>query len=181
MGEHSNTPELQSLLDREAIRECLYRYCRGIDRLDEEALRDVYWLDATDRHGPYSGTATGFIDWAIAKLADSGRMVHMIGNISIALRGDIAAVESYFHAVQEDRNAEDHKRELVIHGRYVDRFEKRSGSWRIAARTVVYDWIKESLISDQTDAERFGEARRPLGGRKPDDPIYVLLGQLNRD
>ena len=29
---------LRDLLDREAIRECLYRYCRGIDRLDEAGL-----------------------------------------------------------------------------------------------------------------------------------------------
>uniref|UniRef100_UPI001952E840 nuclear transport factor 2 family protein n=1 Tax=Stenotrophomonas maltophilia TaxID=40324 RepID=UPI001952E840 len=57
-------PALQALLDKDAIRECLYRYCRGIDRQDEDALRASYWPDATDRHGPYSGSADGFIAWA---------------------------------------------------------------------------------------------------------------------
>ena len=78
--------QVQALADREAIRECLYRYCRGIDRLDEAALRSAYWPDATDRHGPYQGSAAGFIDWALAKLQGGGRLVHFLGNILIELR-----------------------------------------------------------------------------------------------
>ena len=51
MSEPQTLPAaLQSLLDREAIRDCLLRYCRGIDRCDEEALRSAYWEDATDCH-----------------------------------------------------------------------------------------------------------------------------------
>ena len=42
----NNEAAMQELVDREAIRECLYRYCRGIDRLDEAALRSSYWPDA---------------------------------------------------------------------------------------------------------------------------------------
>lgn len=41
---------ISELLDREAIRDCLYRYCRGIDRGDEAALRSTYWPDAHDNH-----------------------------------------------------------------------------------------------------------------------------------
>jgi len=47
------------------IRDCLYRYCRGIDRADEAALRSAYLPDGTDNHGPYQGSASGFIDWAL--------------------------------------------------------------------------------------------------------------------
>ncbi|MBU2288248.1 MAG: nuclear transport factor 2 family protein, partial [Gammaproteobacteria bacterium] len=85
---------LQDLLDREAIRECLYRYCRGIDRADEAALRSSYWDDATDCHGAYRGSASGFIEQALAKLRRGGRRVHQISNVLIDLRGDHAAVES---------------------------------------------------------------------------------------
>ena len=42
---------VQSLLDREAIRDCLYRYCRGIDRADEDARRSAEWPDVRDCHG----------------------------------------------------------------------------------------------------------------------------------
>ena len=97
---------LQALLDKEAIRDCLYRYCRGIDRLDETALRSAYWPDGTDNHGAYKGTAAGFVDWALQKLPGAGRMVHNIGNILIELRGSVAAVESSFLAFQQDLDAQ---------------------------------------------------------------------------
>lgn len=167
---------LRSLADREAIRDCLYRYCRGIDRLDADALRSAYWPDGTDRHGPYQGSAQGFIDWALDKLPTSGRMVHSISNILIELQGDVAAVESYFQAWQADRDAQGQPQETFMCGRYVDRFERRGTEWRVAARTVVYDWLRQTPLPPGSDAERFGP-RQPQGGRKPDDPIYALLAQ----
>ena len=63
---------LQTLLDREAIRECIFSYCRGIDRADEDALRGSYWPDATDSHGPWKGSAASFIDTA------SGKALHTV-------------------------------------------------------------------------------------------------------
>lgn len=175
MTTETTTEGVQALLDREAIRECMFRYCRGIDRSDAQALRSAYWPDATDRHGPYSGSAAGFIDWALDKLKDGGRMVHQLGNISITLAGNGAAVESYFYAVQQDRDGAGQPRELMLWGRYLDRFERRGGDWRVAERTVVYDWIKASTLDDSDDDQRFGALRMPRGGRYPDDPYYALL------
>jgi ketosteroid isomerase-like protein len=165
---------VRDLLDREAIRECLYRYCRGVDRGDEIALRATYWEDATDRHGPYQGTASGFCDWAIASLRSAGRMIHMIGNIMIELHGDSALAESYFHAVQEDRKIAPEPMEVVIYGRYIDRFEKRAGEWKVAARTVVYDWVRKNPVEAKSDADMFGTARRPMGSRYPADTLYEV-------
>lgn len=58
--EHDCQAMIQNLLDKEAIRDCLYRYCRGIDRADEAILRSAYWPDAHDRHGAYVGDVEGF-------------------------------------------------------------------------------------------------------------------------
>ena len=181
MSEDGLNPQLGELMDREAIRECMYRYCRGIDRQDEEALRSAYWPDATDRHGPYRGPATGFIEWAMKKLAADGeRSVHSISNMSIALAGAQAAVETYFMALQRDRDPEGVSREVFLAGRYVDRFEKRGGEWRIAARTVVYDWLRPLGTPEGTEAERFG-VRSPVGSlKRSDDPVYTLLASLGR-
>lgn len=175
------TLRLGELMDREAIRECMYRYCRGIDRQDEAALRSAYWPDATDRHGPYQGPATGFIDWALKKLATDGeRSVHSISNMSITLAGTQAAVETYFMALQRDRGAGGVSQEVFLAGRYVDRFEKRGDEWRIAARTVVYDWLRPLGAPEGTEAERFG-VRMPVGSlKRSDDPIYVLLASLGQ-
>jgi len=164
---------LKQLLDREAIRDCLYRYCRGIDRADEAALRSAYWPDATDCHGAYSGSATGFIEQALAKLRAGGRRVHAIANVLIDLRGDTAAVESYFIALQA--TAENPSRETFLAGRYVDRFEARHGEWRVAARTVVYDWLEERDRPELAQGEALFGRRQPTGTAWPGDAVYALL------
>jgi hypothetical protein len=165
--------DLATLADREAIRDCLYRYCRGIDRCDATALRSSYWPDATDRHGAYQGPASGFIDVAIAQLSKGGRNVHMVGNIAIELKGAVAAVESYFLALQADVTPEGQARDTLLCGRYVDRFERRDGEWRVAARVVTYDWVQPSAGPTASEAERFG-VRQPIGAPKPADPWYSL-------
>ena len=174
-----NTTEqahLRQLLDREAIRECLFTYCRGIDRRDEDALRSTYWPDATDHHGAWAGSANSFIDTALKALKDAPRMVHMVANISIVLKGQSAAVESYFQAFQQDRDSAGESRTTFLCGRYVDRFEKRGDEWRVAARMVVYDWIRHSPGLDGDDATNFG-VRTPNGQTKPNDAWYALLAQ----
>ena len=165
---------LQSLLDREAIRDCLLRYCRGIDRCDEQALRSAYWEDATDCHGAWNGSAAGFIEQALTRLRQGGRRVHQITSVLIDLHGDVAAVESSFFALQATAAQPD--RETFLCGRYVDRFERREGEWRVAVRTVVYDWIEERMRPElgQDDAALFG-ARQPVGGPAPHDAVYALL------
>jgi ketosteroid isomerase-like protein len=165
---------LQSLLDREAIRDCLLRYCRGIDRCDEQALRSAYWEDATDCHGAWNGSAAGFIEQALTRLRQGGRRVHQLTNVLIDLHGDVAAVESSFFALQATAAQPD--RETFLCGRYVDRFERRNGEWRVAARTVVYDWIEERTRPEleQDDAALFG-ARQPVGSPAPQDAVYALL------
>ena len=45
----------QQLADREAIRECVLRYSRGVDRLDVEQMKSAYWPEATDDHGRFVG------------------------------------------------------------------------------------------------------------------------------
>ncbi len=167
---------LQGLLDREAIRDCLYRYCRGIDRCDEEALRSAYWEDATDCHGAWNGSAESFIAQALARLRRGGRRVHQVTNVLIDLQGDAAAVESGFFALQSSAAAPD--RETFLCGRYVDRFERREGAWRVAARTVVYDWIEERSRPELAhgDAGLFGP-RQPVGAPKPRDAVYALLSR----
>ncbi|MGJ7512566.1 nuclear transport factor 2 family protein [Variovorax sp. GT1P44] len=175
MNSHEMYASVVELMDREAIRECMFRYCRGIDRQDEASLRSAYWPDATDRHGPYEGGATGFIDWALEKLRTQGeRSVHNVANLSITLRGTQAAVETYFTALQRDRDAQGIAREVFLAGRYLDRFEKRGEEWRIAQRTVVYDWVRPLGTPEGSEAERFGP-RQPTGGVRGNDPVHALL------
>lgn len=170
-------PDIPALLDREAIRDCLYRYCRGIDRADESLLRSAYWPDAHDCHGAYRGPVDGFIAQALPRLRAGGRGVHQISNCLIELHGAMAAVESSFLALQTTAAAPD--KATFLCGRYLDRFEKRAGEWRIAERTVVYDWIEERTRPElaQADATLFGP-RRPNGARTPQDPLGSFLADV---
>ncbi len=171
--------KLTKLLDREAIRDCIYRYCRGIDRADEAALRGSYWEDAHDCHGSYDGPAEGFIRHALEVFKSGPRNVHQVANILIEFAGpDVAAVESYFTALQRGPDATGVVRQFLLAGRYCDRFEKRAGEWRVARRTVVYDWVEEQSPPVADEATRFGP-RQPIGAPSPDDPVYSLLAEIS--
>jgi hypothetical protein len=170
----SHDSQLRQLLDREAIRDCIYRYSRGIDRIDEVALRSAYWPDAICRHGAREGSGADFVDWALEGRKTAGRAIHMIGNILIDLRAEVAVVESYFRTTLGGRDAQNNPQETLLAGRYIDRFECRDGEWRIAARTVVYDWVRQLPLPEDMTPEVFGQ-RQPTGAHKPDDPLYELL------
>ena len=167
---------LQSLLDRDAIREVMYAYCRGIDRCDEDALRSCYWPEARHDQGGLSSNGRDFVDFAIKARSGGLRMSHHVGNISIMLAGDQAAVEGYFQAFQYDATPDNALLETFLSGRYINRFERRASEWRIAQRTLVYDWIRQRPALDGTESQRFGP-RMPNGLQKPDDPWYQLLAQ----
>ena len=51
--------------------------------------------------------------------------------------------------------------------------------WRIAQRTVVYDWVRPLGTPEGTEAERFGP-RQPIGGVLGNDPIHALLAAVEQ-
>lgn len=163
--------QLREILNREAIRDCLYRYCRGIDRADEAALRSCYWPDGTDQHGPYNGSASGFVDWAIKALRHAERNIHQIHNILIEFKPDGAQVETYFSAFQRQPDANGNMIELDMKGRYLDWFVERDGEWRVLNRVVVFDWVDSAPPPTESEEARFG-ALTPIGQPYPNDLIY---------
>ncbi|MFV0475203.1 MAG: nuclear transport factor 2 family protein [Pikeienuella sp.] len=166
--------KLRELLDREAIRDCIHRYCRGIDRADEAALVSAYWPDAHDSHGAFTGSAAEFFTWVRAAWATGPRNIHNVGNTLIEFRApDRAAVETYFLALQRGAGPDGITRQVLLAGRYCDLFEKRGEEWRVKDRTVVYDWVDHQAPPEGGEADRFGP-RRPIGAAFPDDPVYAI-------
>jgi len=168
------TDQINKLMAREAIRDCLFRYCRGIDRIDETSLRSAYWPDGTDQHGPYDGSASGFIDWALKFLPQTERNIHQIHNILIEFKEGGAAVETYFSAFQRQPGADGNMQQLDMKGRYLDWFVERDGEWRILNRVVVFDWVEDMPLPEGTEAERFGKLT-PIGASHPTDPLYTVF------
>jgi adenosylcobinamide kinase/adenosylcobinamide-phosphate guanylyltransferase len=130
---------LREIEDRQAIQDVIMRYCRGVDRADPSLILSAFHDDATDNH---FGVVLPFRQ-AISSLrppAEStpANMTHQICNVLIELDDDVARCESYLVAITRLEHA-GRQFDWTLTGRYVDRFERRGGDWRIAHRTVVYD------------------------------------------
>jgi hypothetical protein len=166
--------ELATLRAHLEIRQVLYRYCRGVDRGDRELLKRVYHADATDDHGAWKGPGQEFADYIVDALdRQSGASQHHITNVLVEVDGDAAAAESYFiafHPYTPGGTEAEHM--AFVGGRYLDRFERRDGEWRIADRKVVLDWTRADVAGESwMAADLFSR-----GGRREQDPSAGLLG-----
>jgi uncharacterized protein (TIGR02246 family) len=160
---------LRRLLDQAAIRDVVARYARGIDRGDLELVRDCYHPDGTDRHPGFDGARDDYVAWLVGALARHTFTQHVLANTLIDLAGDVAAVETYAVAYHAGDPPEDPRSNFAAGFRYLDRFERRDGRWRIAARVVAAEWTMP-WHSDPVRRARLGV----VGRRGPDDPLYDL-------
>jgi hypothetical protein len=173
---------LQSLQDREAIRDVIHRYCRSADRCDIDGFKACYWPDGFDDHGFFGGNAWEFCDYVIPVLKQIDSSIHAITNTIIDIDGDRAFCESQWsvvHRLREDAELLD----FWHQGRYLDIFEKRNGEWRILVRTIVSDtdrliktkdfrMIMAAAAAQSPDAGRGAENTALVGARAPHDPVF---------
>lgn len=149
--------------DREAIRDLSRRYMRGLDRLDLELLASVFANDATVDYGFFQGSAREFVEFAHQALKDHLANHHMIGQMLVDVDGDEAVGEIYFQAFHRIvENGEE--KDLFIAGRYVDRYTRQSGAWKILFRSEVNDWTRTDPATDvffQTNISALRGARSP--------------------
>lgn len=140
---------LQELLDKQAIRDVLSRYCRGLDRMDKEMAYAVWHPRGTAFYdGIYEGTGHGFIDWVWQAHTALERHSHQITNVLITLNGDKATSESYVTVVLWTRpDADGKQQELVGRGRYLDRWERHAGGWVIEHRIHLLDMSSEYALT----------------------------------
>lgn len=127
----------QQLSDLEDIRQCVVRYCRGVDRLDANVMRSAYWPDATDNHGTFNGNAWEFVEHCMVSHRRWRATSHIIMNhaIELAQDGQYATGEVYnvTYLFQPDGAVD------TWHGRYLDLYERRDDEWRISKRTCVHE------------------------------------------
>lgn len=155
--------------DRFAIVDLAARYMRGLDRLDGALLAAQFWSDARCEYGIFSGTPADFAAFCMAALKDHARNHHMLGQHLIDFTGENEAYgEVYYQAYHRVAGEDGNPRDLFIAGRYVDRYERREGVWKIAYRSELVDWLRDDPASDAMLAG----APFIIGARKPDDPLY---------
>jgi hypothetical protein len=161
---------IQSLLDKQSIYEVLVRYCRGVDRCDEDLIRSAYHEDSYDDRGYWKGPGHELASFLADRLRTSNSATtHSITNVLIEVDGDVARSEAQVHATLIRRDSDPVEAD-VIGARYLDRLSRRAGEWRIEHRTVVLDWCKTEVwpaTAPPVPIEGFAR-----GGRRPEDPSY---------
>jgi SnoaL-like domain len=187
IDEKTNSPQqmnaiearLRLVEDRQAIHDVIVRYCRGVDRSDPDLVASAFHDDAIDNHFgvvlPFR-EAIGTLKSARNGTPSKTTSMHNICNVLIELDGDIARCETYVTVIVRIPQG-DGAIDWTHAGRYVDRFERRNGEWRIAYRTVVYDRERFDKVVPAPDglsqARYLDNAVRGKRGR--DDFSYEIL------
>ncbi len=153
--------------DRLEIAQQLANYARAMDRCDHALGYSVFHDNAPADYGAmFQGTGSGFVDFALE--AHKGFLVHnhQISNFTIELNGDLAASETYVTMMGRiDAGGVLHDMRSI--GRYLDRWERRAGAWRIARRQYIHEF------DDMWPVTR--AAYPTLGRRDASDPSYAVL------
>ena len=180
MADTELTPDLIAFLrdqkDRAEILAALHRYTRGVDRHDRELMLSAYWPDAYDEHGVAEDYAAGFVDWAIGWHGEhQTKHHHGILNHVCELDGDTAHSETYYIFWGENRAGPPQ----ISFGRYVDRFEKRGGEWRIAHRVCVNEMT--AILTAPEIPEEWKQLVYKTGPNRRDKGDVSYLRPLTRD
>lgn len=171
-GQELRALENQKLLDelvaKEAIREQIHNYARGLDRMDRQLALQVWHPDGTaDYLGQYKGLGSGFIDHAWRAHEKIMGHTHQMTNIVIKVDGEKAVSETYLIASLRSEPTAESSSTNLIRGRYADKWSKRNGRWAIDHRVMVVDF---STRDDMTTANRKGFMRRDRT-----DPTYQVF------
>jgi hypothetical protein len=144
-------PQVQYLKDRKDIFDVSKRYTRGADRHDKELVASAFWPEATISFGtPMSRDE--YVEWEDGVLSGYAAHQHHVTGQTIEIDGDTAHVESYlvYFFVPRDRGADGagaatvgrpltSEKTRMGSGRYVERWARRGGEWRILVREYVED------------------------------------------
>jgi SnoaL-like domain len=153
---------IDDLMAKQAITEVLYRYCRGLDRMDRDLVLTVWHEGAPARYDMmFDGTGQGFIDWVWPIHETFFRHSHQITNILIDVDGDRAVSEAYVTVALRSLPGGDRIVDMISRGRYLDRWSKRDGRWAIDDRVYVTDLQsqEEMALTEMTDTSTTASRR----------------------
>jgi len=184
----------ERLADRAAIQDVMYRWCRAIDRLDYDSIRDVFHPDAIDYHGAYEGDVDGLIEWIRGRHQPIPFSMHLVSNMLIEFTSlDDAIAETYCLAMQRypahgraaltglvgDMPANDAwASDMVAPCRYVDHFKRLNGVWRIQTRQVAFDSV---MLLDAPGTGPLESERLELGRRDQHDVVFRTRARVGLD
>lgn len=128
---------------KQSITEVLYRYCRGLDRMDKALALSVWSPKAIVDYGAtFRGKAAEFVDVAWKIHGELESHSHQISNILIEVDLDTntASSESYVTAALRSKNDAGLSEQLTVRARYLDNWVLLENRWAIDKRLVIHDF-----------------------------------------
>lgn len=120
------------ILEKMEISELMWRYCRAVDRHDNDLLEQVFWPDCEINYtNLFSGNRADFLAWANPHHEELyiNHQHHVTSQI-IDVDGETAHGEHYCIVFLQRADGSI----LLSSGRYLQQFERRGGEWRILVR-----------------------------------------------
>ena len=160
---------LEELVAKKQIEELVLTYCRAVDRRDYQTLAKLYHEDSIDDHGGmFCGTGAEYVAWLPGVLEAMQVTMHSISNhlVKVQSRDDgkhYAEGEAYCHAYHLTPDGQ----ELIIGGRYLDKYIFDQERWQFKHRKLVMDW--NNIRPSQCDMTSPIVAGTPVGTRQQDD------------
>ena len=141
---------LRELLDRQQIADLIHRYCRAVDRIDEDLGHSIFHPGATADYGEfYQGSGYGAIDAVCQSHRGCLAHSHQITTTTIVIDEDRASSEAYHFAVVR-MMAGEALTQVTVWGRYLDRWSRKAGGWGIEHRQVVRDFDEIRVVTPLT-------------------------------
>jgi hypothetical protein len=160
------------------IYEQLARYCRGVDRIDDDLTLGCFTSDASLCYADvFTGTPAEFVRWLWPVHRAMAGHAHRVTNVLVDLLTPTTAVSEACVFVTLRMEEDGRLVDVINHGRYLDRWFVTAGTWRIAERTYVSGLRSTVPVTGIDMTARVASAdapRAPLATRDGDDPSYVL-------
>jgi hypothetical protein len=146
--------DVRTLIDRDHIRQCIERLARGEDRRSAEMISASLWPDSLTDYGMFRGSFDEYLAWVVPGADAIANTQHVLGQTYIELGENAGGADGNRRARAETQVVSYHRvdmgpgegggeRDTCIGGRYLDVLERRGGEWRIAERTMLYDWYQD--------------------------------------
>lgn len=154
--------QVRTLLDRTAIIEQIHAYCDHVDRVNLDALVDLFTEDAVFDYG--NGSTFQGRDALKALFADRLGIYRATNHHCSTERvlnydGTTAETVAYVYAFHETEATDKH---VHVWGRYEDSWQNQDGTWRIRERRVRVAGVETTDAAALPDRfERYRRAKVP--------------------
>jgi hypothetical protein len=166
------------MIDHHEIRKVLALYCHACDRGDAKLMASVYaGADSFDDHGLVQASGPDYAVRMTANIRERTEAVwHVLGQSLITVDGDSAGAETFFLGFMRLKPIDGVAKLNQLAGRFVDRFARIGGAWKIRHRTCIRDTSITLRVEEDMQA---GYGLKP-GTRGADDLGAALIGIAHR-